>query len=85
IRYRTFLPLKEMWTMYIEDLIKFKSLTKESLPVAAQKLMEADFHGCPITVMQSKCPSYIGAYGIVIKETKNTFVLATPEDTVKCK
>lgn len=84
IRYRTFLPLKEMWMMYIEDLIKFKSLTKESLPLAAQKMMKADFHGCPIRVVQSKCPSYVGTFGIVIKETKNTFVLATPEDIVKC-
>ncbi|KAH9507694.1 RNase P/RNase MRP complex subunit [Bulinus truncatus] len=84
ITFKTFEPLCEMWTKYIEDLIQFSSLKDSSLPAAALKLMKADFHGCPIIVAQSKCPSYIGVQGIIIKETKNTFVLILKDDTIKC-
>lgn len=52
---------------------------------AAQKMMKADLHGCHLTVRQSKCPSFIGVHGIVIKETRNMFQLITPENKIKSK
>lgn len=34
-------------------------------------------------VTRSKCPSYIGAKGIVVQETKNTFQIICEEDKLK--
>ncbi|XP_005091312.1 ribonuclease P protein subunit p29 [Aplysia californica] len=81
--YSTYLPLKEMWTKYIEELIQFSSSPNLNLPAAAQKMMKADLHGCPLSVRKSKCPSYIGVSGIVIQETRNMFVLVTPCNEIK--
>uniref|UniRef100_A0A0B7AC97 Ribonuclease P protein subunit p29 n=1 Tax=Arion vulgaris TaxID=1028688 RepID=A0A0B7AC97_9EUPU len=83
LRYETYLPLMKMWTKYMEELIPFSNLTDSSLPNVAQKMMKADFHGCPLIVRKSKCPSYIGVQGIVLQETRNTFVLVTPDNVVK--
>lgn len=44
------------------------------------KLLRADFHGAPITVVHSKVDSYIGLQGIVINETLRTFKVVSPQD-----
>lgn len=36
-------------------------------------------------VTKSKCSSYVGATGIVIKETKNMFYLITEDDAIRGK
>ncbi|KAK0044448.1 ribonuclease P protein subunit p29 [Biomphalaria pfeifferi] len=83
-KYSDFVPLRDMWIKYIEDLLNFSSLNSPNLSSAAQKLMKADFHGCPITVEQSTCPGHVGLQGIVITETQNTFSVVLPNDTVRC-
>ncbi|KAK3741946.1 hypothetical protein RRG08_024692 [Elysia crispata] len=84
-KYSTYLPLKELWTSYIEDLMQvdLSKLTTSVLPSLAQKMMKADLHGCPLIVRRSKCPSYIGVEGIVIQETRNMFTLISVDDRVK--
>ncbi|GFR70095.1 ribonuclease P protein subunit p29-like [Elysia marginata] len=84
-KYSTYLPLKTLWTSYIEDLLQvdLSKLTTSVFPSLAQKMMKADLHGCPLRVRKSKCPSYIGVEGIVIQETRNMFTLITTGDRVK--
>ncbi|RUS87947.1 hypothetical protein EGW08_004302 [Elysia chlorotica] len=84
-KYSTYLPLKELWTSYIKDLMQvdLSKLTTSVFPTLAQKLMKADLHGCPLIVRRSKCPSYIGVEGIVIQETRNMFTLISVDDRVK--
>ena len=48
-----------------------------------QKIAKADYHGCLLMVTRSKCPSYIGAKGIVVLETKNTFQIICEDDKLK--
>jgi len=47
------------------------------------RLLKADFHGAIITVFRSKCPSYVGATGILVQETENTFKVVTVDDKLK--
>ncbi|KAK3811763.1 MAG: processing of precursor 4, ribonuclease P/MRP subunit [Benniella sp.] len=77
-KYELFLPLHELWKCYMEDL--FGSTN----PVAfTLKLLKADFHGAIITVVRSKCPTYVGASGIVAQETENVFKIITPSNALQ--
>ena len=48
-----------------------------------QRIAKADYHGCLLMVTRSKNPSYIGARGIVVLETKNTFQIICEDDKLK--
>ncbi|MBN3311065.1 RPP29 protein, partial [Amia calva] len=81
-KYELFLPLHELWKQYIRDLCN--GLRPESNPQMIQnKLLKADFHGAIITVVKSKCPSYVGTTGILLQELKHVFKIITQEDKVK--
>uniref|UniRef100_A0A8C7BQS4 Ribonuclease P protein subunit p29 n=2 Tax=Neovison vison TaxID=452646 RepID=A0A8C7BQS4_NEOVI len=47
------------------------------------KLLKADLHGALVSVMKSKCPSYVGVTGILLQETKHIFKILTKEDRLK--
>ncbi|KAJ2916065.1 hypothetical protein MD484_g4326, partial [Candolleomyces efflorescens] len=47
------------------------------------KLLKADFHGCILTVKQSKNACLVGLTGILIHETENGFKIVTRESKVK--
>lgn len=81
-RYELFLPLHELWRQYVIDLCG--GLTPKSNPqFVQQKLLKADFHGAIITVVRSKCPSYVGTTGILVQEFKHVFKIITKEDKLK--
>nr|XP_046241536.1 ribonuclease P protein subunit p29 [Scatophagus argus] len=81
-RYKLFLPLHELWRQYIIDMCS--GLKPTSCPqFVQQKLLKADFHGAIMTVVRSKCLSYVGTTGILIQEFKHVFKLITKEDKLK--
>ncbi|XP_015223867.1 ribonuclease P protein subunit p29 isoform X1 [Lepisosteus oculatus] len=81
-KYELFLPLHELWKQYMRDLCN--GLRPESNPQMIQnKLLKADFHGAIITVVKSKCPSYVGTTGILLQEMKHVFKIITEEDRLK--
>ncbi|XP_029353604.1 ribonuclease P protein subunit p29 [Echeneis naucrates] len=81
-RYELFLPLHELWRQYIIDLCcGLKSTCNPQF--VQQKLLKADFHGAIITVVRSKCPSYVGMTGILVQEFKHIFKIITKEDKMK--
>ncbi|XP_062845785.1 ribonuclease P protein subunit p29 [Trichomycterus rosablanca] len=81
-KYELFLPLHELWKQYITDLCN--ALKPESNPqMIQQKLLKADFHGAILTVVRSKCPSYVGTTGILVQELKHVFKLVTKDDRLK--
>ena len=43
-------------------------------------ILKADFHGCIMSVVRSRCPTYIGVSGIVLQETEKTFRVITRDD-----
>ncbi|KAG7221791.1 hypothetical protein INR49_028865 [Caranx melampygus] len=81
-RYELFLPLHQLWRQYIIDLCGGLNPTC-SPEFVQQKLVKADFHGAIITVVRSKCPSYVGTTGILVQEFKNILKIITKEDNLK--
>ena len=47
------------------------------------KLVSADFHGAEVEVVRSRCAGRVGVRGIVVRDTKFTFVVVTERDEVK--
>ncbi|KAL4943279.1 hypothetical protein BDV06DRAFT_221420 [Aspergillus oleicola] len=47
------------------------------------KLVSADFHGAEMEVVRSRCAGRVGIKGIVVRDTKFTFVIVTEGDEVK--
>ncbi|XP_007887592.1 ribonuclease P protein subunit p29 isoform X2 [Callorhinchus milii] len=47
------------------------------------KLLKADLHGAIVTVVKSKCPSYVGTTGIILQELKHVFKIITMENKLK--
>eukprot|EP01135_Chromosphaera_perkinsii_P002537 Nk52_evm53s224 gene=Nk52_evmTU53s224 len=81
IKYTDLKVLNQMWNEYMTDLLQLKaSSTAASIEA---KLSKADLHGCSIVVTKSKCPNLVNLSGIVLKETKNSFEVMTPQDRVK--
>ncbi|KAF9403644.1 RNase P/RNase MRP complex subunit [Podila epigama] len=76
-KYELFLPLNALWKGYMDEIIGSGGTQ------SAQKLLKADLHGAIITVSRSKCPTYIGATGIVVQETENVFKIITPNDSLR--
>ncbi|TPX69317.1 hypothetical protein SpCBS45565_g02502 [Spizellomyces sp. 'palustris'] len=80
-KYALYVPLHNLWQGYINDLFDKSSQPGVILP----RMMKADYHGALLTVAKSKCPTYIGISGIVIKETENMFYIITKDDCMKSK
>uniref|UniRef100_A0A4W4FNU5 Ribonuclease P protein subunit p29 n=1 Tax=Electrophorus electricus TaxID=8005 RepID=A0A4W4FNU5_ELEEL len=81
-KYELFLPLHDLWKQYITDLCN--GLKPGSNPqMLQQKLLKADFHGAILTVVRSKCPSYVGTTGILVQELKHIFKIITKENRLK--
>jgi ribonuclease P protein subunit POP4 len=90
--YKKFLNLNSLWLDYMRHMLgikKFTSLIMESTNTRwesiNQHLIKADYHGAKVTVIRSKCPSTVGLQGIIIQDTKNTFILLNRENKVICK
>lgn len=49
----------------------------------AKQLMNADLHAALLHVTQSRCSSLVGISGIVLQETRNTFVVVTRDNQLK--
>ncbi|XP_043562820.1 ribonuclease P protein subunit p29 isoform X1 [Chiloscyllium plagiosum] len=81
-RYELFLPLHELWKQYIRDLCNGFKPDMQTQTIQT-KLMKADFHGAIVTVVKSKCPSYVGATGIILQEMKHIFKIITEENKLK--
>lgn len=81
-KYELFLPLHDLWKQYIVDLCN--GLKPGSNPhMIQQKLLKADFHGAVLTVIRSKCPSYVGLTGILVQELKHIFKIIAKDDKLK--
>uniref|UniRef100_A0A224Z5S3 Ribonuclease P protein subunit p29 n=1 Tax=Rhipicephalus zambeziensis TaxID=60191 RepID=A0A224Z5S3_9ACAR len=76
LSYASFVPIHLMWKDYFRGLVR-DEVTEYS------RLLKAEYTGCFLTVAESRCPSYVGARGIVVQETKNVFRLLTEQNVVR--
>jgi len=81
-RWELFVPLHRLWLGYMSELLGLGA----AMPPAAgmhAKLVKADFHGSIVTVRRSRNAALVGASGIVVQETENTFKIVTRTDKLK--
>ncbi|KAL5021458.1 hypothetical protein ScPMuIL_000613 [Solemya velum] len=83
-KFAAYEPLHNLWKDYIRDLVNLKSLNENNFQNAQKQMIKADFHGCYLSVVKSKCPSNIGKCGIVLQETKNIFKIIMKDNKIKC-
>lgn len=77
-KYGLYLPLNQLWTKYISHVLD--GHVGQNI---ADRLLKADYHGAIFTVVRAKCPSFVGARGIVLQETENIFRVITKQNTLK--
>ncbi|KAH8976601.1 RNase P/MRP, p29 subunit [Lactarius hatsudake] len=93
-RWELFVPLHRLWLGYMSELLGLAApppptmtlVDPAAMPQPAgmhAKLVKADFHGSIVTVRRSKNAALIGASGIVVQETENTFKVVTQKDRLK--
>ncbi|KAL6244243.1 hypothetical protein RBB50_009113 [Rhinocladiella similis] len=91
-KYDIYKKLHEMWNAYMLEVLGYtkdgkvvqgrldKPLTAQS---AGGLLASADFHGAMLEVVSAADVGKVGLKGIVVRDTKFTFVLVTERDKVK--
>ncbi|KAF8268999.1 Rof/RNase P-like protein [Lactarius quietus] len=93
-RWELFVPLHRLWCGYMSELLGLASAgggvvasaSASAMPQAAgmhAKLVKADFHGSIVSVRRSRNAALVGAGGIVVQETENTFKVVTRNDKLK--
>ena len=81
-KYEYFKPLNNLWIQYVTSKFSNQDGIVKKLN-ADDRLLKMDYHGAFMTVVNSKCKSYIGIKGIVAKENKYVLMLVTQENTLK--
>ncbi|KAF7620248.1 putative ribonuclease P complex subunit Pop4 [Aspergillus flavus] len=86
-KHAIFKGLHAMWVEYMRDVLDIGGRKAEEVNVTAlshgSKLVSADFHGAEVEVVRSRCAGRVGVRGIVVRDTKFTFVVVTEGDEVK--
>uniref|UniRef100_A0A5S6QIY6 Ribonuclease P protein subunit p29 n=1 Tax=Trichuris muris TaxID=70415 RepID=A0A5S6QIY6_TRIMR len=68
LKYENMLPIHEMWKQYMQSV------------EGEDNIVKADLHGALLLVSSSKCSSQVGIRGLVMVESRNVFLLLTPDD-----
>ncbi|XP_049879004.1 ribonuclease P protein subunit p29 [Pectinophora gossypiella] len=86
VKYDDVLPMNQIWTDYISQMLELDkpipNCTSKSWETFTQTLYKADFHGAMLTVVRSKCPSYVLKSGICIMDTRNTFKIISKDNII---
>ena len=90
--FEMFLPIHDLWKSYAQELLHvshflqsgWKGDVRDTKTETIQnRVRKMDYFGCFLRVTRSRCSEYIGTQGIIIRETKNTFVMVCPDNNVK--
>jgi ribonuclease P protein subunit POP4 len=87
-KFAIFKGLHELWVSYMQEVLDLKpsSHVGHVTPNShGSKLASADYHGAEVEVVRSRSTGRVGAKGIVVRDTKFTFVLVTERDEMKSK
>ena len=91
-RYELYAGLNKMWRGYMREILgigqhegsEAKTGHLYLTPAnSGPKIASADFHGADIEVVRSRCVSRVGVRGIVVRDTKFTFVVITKKNEIK--
>ena len=84
-RYDVYRGLHRLWSTYMCEVLGLDKDPQRVVSVASHGslLASADFHGAEVEVVRCGCAGRVGVKGIVVRETKYTFVLVTERDEVR--
>ncbi|CAG7918856.1 unnamed protein product [Penicillium olsonii] len=84
-KYAIFSGLHDLWVGYMQDVLDLKPTHAPHVTPTSHgsKLASADYHGAEVEVVRSRCAGRVGVNGIVVRDTKFTFVVVTPRDEMK--
>lgn len=97
-KYEIYERVHELWVDYMWEILGLKRQTNQQqqrgnmnanpnvdITVAGHGtfLATADYHGAEIEVVRSNCVGRVGAKGIVVRDTKFTFVIITRRNELK--
>jgi ribonuclease P protein subunit POP4 len=86
-KYELYLGLHQLWLGYMQEILGLYAnrephVTSQSMgPILAS----ADYHGCILEVVRSRCVGRVGCRGIVLKDTKFTFEIITEQNVLKSR
>lgn len=86
-KYEIFQGLHKLWVEYMQDILELR-IGGENVVTSqshGSKLASADFHGAEIEVVRSRSFGHVGLKGIVVRDTKFTFVIVTTNNETKSK
>lgn len=78
-RFEQFSNMSRLWQSYMQDLLFTNGQVPPIQPMLP-KLAAADYHGCLLTVLQSKNTTLVGIRGIVVWDTQHSFILCVPRN-----
>lgn len=77
-KFDMFRPMHEMWKAYAKEVVN-----DNRGKMIEPSLLQMDFHGAFLAVVEAKIENQIGVEGIMIRETANTFAIVTMTNKVK--
>ncbi|CCG24446.1 Pop4 protein [Candida orthopsilosis Co 90-125] len=77
-KFEDFIKMNDFWQSYIQDLLGLNEGTSLNTSVILSKLVNADFNGCLLTVLQSRNTEVVGARGIVVWDCQHSFIMVVP-------
>lgn len=78
-KFEDFATMNRLWQGYMQDLLFTNGQVPPILPMLP-KLAAADYHGCLLTVIQSRNTTLVGIRGIVVWDTQHSFILCVPRN-----
>ncbi|CAI7623683.1 unnamed protein product [Penicillium glandicola] len=84
-KHNLFKGLHELWVGYMQEILDVKAGAHGYVSPTSHgsKLVSADYHGAEVEVVRSRCAGRVGVKGIVVRDTKFTFVVVTERDEMK--
>jgi ribonuclease P protein subunit POP4 len=87
-KYAIYAGLHRMWVGYMQEVLSLNASSSDRNTVVTANahgslLASADYHGAEVEVVRSACVDRVGLKGIVVRDTKFTFVIVTARDEVK--
>lgn len=89
-KYLDVVPLNQLWEQYFVshlglDATNFKPPQPDESTYThfMTTLMKCDFHGAHIKIIRSKCPSVVHHEGLVVLDTKQTFVIVGKDNRTR--
>jgi ribonuclease P protein subunit POP4 len=91
IKYEVYAGLHKIWVGYMWEVlgitengaVKWTDGRSVTAQVHGGLLASADFHGAKVEVVRCGCVGKVGLKGVVVRDTKFTFVMVTEKDEVR--